>query len=398
MILIAQIKSIDLNKGTCKVHIPQFDLPNSTAPAILEAYICTLPGIYNGYNVDDSVWVAFEKNLLDNPVILGHLGAPAICDSAAGGAIVGKNLTISEKVLLPKDVEFNTAETDFNSIAKIIAKLKSLTENTGSTGDLPTTLVELQNTLTALDARLKNIEQNGLPDTPTPEPDPEPGYDGEITDYIKNHEVTTYLPFNGDIIDKCGNTTTAHGELAFIKENYFGSSVSVDEGYVTLDDFNPGQNSFTVSLWLNANTIPSGNDPCIFSNQNWNRGVNGGFTLTINSQNITLNIGNGSSSLKCSVNHPSTYTDSWMHVLAVVDRTANKIGVCVDFGTLKLMDLSEAFRIDFNTIYKANIGQDGTGKYKYPLLAAINEFMIFDGAFNQDDVNNLKAYYNNKTN
>jgi hypothetical protein len=158
MILIAQIKSIDLNKGTCKVHIPQFDLPNSTAPAILEAYICTLPGIYNGYNVDDSVWVAFEKNLLDNPVILGHLGAPAICDSAAGGAIVGKNLTISERVLLPKDVEFDTAETDFNSIAKIIAKLKSLTENTNSTGDLPTTLGELQNTLTTLDTRLKNIE------------------------------------------------------------------------------------------------------------------------------------------------------------------------------------------------------------------------------------------------
>ena len=198
MILIAQIKSIDLNKGTCKVHIPQFDLPNSTAPAILEAYICTLPGIYNGYNVDDSVWVAFEKNLLDNPVILGHLGAPAICDSAAGGAIVGKNLTISERVLLPKDVEFNTAETDFNSIAKIIAKLKSLTENTDSTGDLPTTLNSLQGAIDQYDIRIKNLEAHtddgtGNPSTPSSPTGSDPKLSALTHSNISNSWPKSYL-------------------------------------------------------------------------------------------------------------------------------------------------------------------------------------------------------------
>ncbi len=401
MILTAQIKAIDLAKGTCKVHIPQFDLPNSTSPAILEAYICTLPGIYNGYNIDDSVWVVFEKNLIDSPVVLGHLGVPNICENAAGGAIKGKSLTISERVMLPKDVEFNTAETDFNSIAKIIAKLKTLSENTGSTGDLPTTLNNLQNTLDALDIRLKNIERNGFPDTPTPEPEPEPTPDLDIEDYIKNHPLNTYIPFNGDITDKKGHTTSSSGTLIFNKENYFGQSVTLGEGYVILNDFNPGSNSFTVAFWINPNTIATSYDPCIFSNQNWSRGGNVGITLAMTAENLVLNLGNGYQALKCIAQHSADYTGNWMHVIAIVDRATNKLSLISNFDyehNRVTIDLAPEWRMDFTTQYSFNIGQDGTGRYQYPLNASINEFVIFDGAFTQADVNSLKTYYNNKTN
>lgn len=405
MVLSAVIEAVNYNTGLCSVNIPDLQSAADSGPVVREAVILETPGIRTKYSVGDKVWVAFIRDEKRYPIVIGHILTNQL-DSVGGLAQVD-SLDVFTSAILPHNTSIQNADDEYNSLLKIINKLKATASFIETYKGLDPKLKEILATLDVsqkaiidIDSRLKAIEQNGLPDTsiPDPEPEPEPGYDGDITDYIKNYEVITYLPFNGDIIDKCGNTTTAHGELAFIKENYFGSSVSVDEGYVTLDEFNPGQNSFTVSFWLNANTIPSGNDPCIFSNQNWNSGANGGFTLTINSQNITLNIGNGSSSLKCSVNHPSMYTDSWMHVLAVVDRTANKIGVCVDFGTLKLIDLPEAFRGDLSTIHTANIGQDGTGKYKYPLRAAINEFMIFDGAFNQDDTNNLKAYYTNKTN
>jgi hypothetical protein len=47
-----------------------------------------------------------------------------------------------------------------------------------------------------------------------------------------------------------------------------------------------------------------------------------------------------------------------------------------------------------NTIYNClNIGQDGTGDYEYSLPAVLDELMIFDGAFNQDDVDMLAEYY-----
>lgn len=46
-----------------------------------------------------------------------------------------------------------------------------------------------------------------------------------------------------------------------------------------------------------------------------------------------------------------------------------------------------------DTQYTANIGQDGTGAYNVPLPATVDEFMIFDGAFDQTDVEALKAYY-----
>ena len=49
----------------------RFEIDNdeiiSTAP------ISNTPGSYNGYKVDDVVWVAFEDGSMDSPVVIGKL-------------------------------------------------------------------------------------------------------------------------------------------------------------------------------------------------------------------------------------------------------------------------------------------------------------------------------------
>lgn len=223
------------------------------------------------------------------------------------------------------------------------------------------------------------------------EPTPQKGSDNYVTNYITDHELNTYLTFDGDITDSCAGTTTQGGKLYFVEDGYFGNGVSLDDGYVALNDFKPGESSYTFALWINTKTISS--DPCVFSNKNWNTGKNLGFALTIRSSGVSLNLGNGSARVDCTATLPTDYTEGWMHVLAFIDTENDKIGVCIDFGTIVTVDIPESLRVSMDTQYSANIGQDGTGAYNVPLPATVDEFMIFDGAFDQTDVEALKAYY-----
>ena len=224
------------------------------------------------------------------------------------------------------------------------------------------------------------------------EPTPEEGSDGYVTNYIKDHELNTYLTFDGNIADNCGGTTAQGGNLYFVEDGYFGKGVSLDDGYVTLNNFKPGSDSYTFAFWINTKAITS--DPCIISNKNWNSGMNLGFTLTIRASGVAMNIGNGSTRADCVAALPTDYTEGWMHVLAFIDRTNNKIGVCLDFGTIVTVDIPSALQgLSMDTNYVTNIGQDGTGKYGAALPATIDELMIFEGAFDEADINALKEYY-----
>lgn len=164
MILKAQIVSIDYNTGSCQVHIPQFDLASSTSAAILTAQFCETPGVYKGYNVSDLVWVAFEKNLIDEPVVIGHLGVPLTTDNAKGGALLGQTLEIQTRAQLPKETFIKTAESDYDSLVKIINKVKGLEEATKAVGDLPTLLDSYQNTLNFLDEKINQLNTFESPD------------------------------------------------------------------------------------------------------------------------------------------------------------------------------------------------------------------------------------------
>ena len=223
------------------------------------------------------------------------------------------------------------------------------------------------------------------------EPTPEKGSEGYVTNYIKDHGLNTYMTFDGDISNNCTGTTAQGGNLYFVEDGYFGQGVAIDDGYVKLNNFAPGTGSFTIAFWINTKAITS--DPCIFSNKNWQTGANSGFALAIRSGEIALNLGNGGARVDCKAPLPTDYTEGWMHVLAFVDRVNNKVGVCIDLGTIVTVDIPEALRISLDTQYSANIGQDGTGRYNASVPATIDEFMIFDGAFDQADVDSLKAYY-----
>ena len=223
---------------------------------------------------------------------------------------------------------------------------------------------------------------------------PEKDSEGYVTNFVKGHELSTYFTFDGDITDEMGGSTKQGGTLSY-EDAYFGQGVVLNNGYVSLSNYTPGTDSFTVAFWVKKDNS-NGEDPCVFSNKNWKTGKNSGLAFTIrNSNDVRLNFGDGSNRVDCDVKLPTNYKEGWMHIIAIVDRENNKIGVCIDFQTVIFVDIPDSLKADsLDTSYSVlNIGQDGTGKYGISLDATLDEFMIFEGAFDQEDVYDLAAYY-----
>ena len=222
-------------------------------------------------------------------------------------------------------------------------------------------------------------------------PTPTVGSEGYISNFIADKKLTTYLTFDGDIIDACGGTTAQTGNLYFV-EGYFGRGVSLNDGCVSIPDYAPGTDSFSVSLWMNTTGVSS--DPALFSNKDWRSGSNPGYVFSLDSNGtVRFNLGNGTDRADMPVNLPHDYNTGWVHLLLVVDRAAGTVKIAYDFGNFQTLILPETLKdASFNGYDVLNIGQDGTGAYS-PLAATLDEFMIFDGVLTAEDVAALKAYY-----
>lgn len=220
-------------------------------------------------------------------------------------------------------------------------------------------------------------------------PTPEKGSGKYITDFV-DKPLDKYLTFDGNVSDACGGNTTSEGKLSFV-DGYFGQGVALDNGYVSIPDYVPGKKSFSISLWIKSEGV--GSDPAIVSNKDWANGSNAGFVLAFREADIKFNAGDGSSRMDVEYTLPSDFAQGWMHVLLVVDRTAGEIRFCYDFGEMQTSKIPASLQdADFGAFDCLNIGQDGTGMMG-SLPAAIDEFMLFDGALTQSDVAKLAEYY-----
>lgn len=129
MITAAEIQSIDFNSNSCIVRIPFFETVNTLEPFTIEAKICIQPGIYNGYDIGDTVWVDFIDDIKGKPLVIGKIyKGSKIEDSLTGGAIHSSELAVANSAKLPKNTTFTDIDTNFNSISKIADSLKTIAE------------------------------------------------------------------------------------------------------------------------------------------------------------------------------------------------------------------------------------------------------------------------------
>ena len=179
----------------------------------------------------------------------------------------------------------------------------------------------------------------------------------------------------------------------------------------------PGTDSFTLSFWVKNKGITGvGNypDPVLVSNKDWSKsGWSSGFALGWEVQkqegkNVLLfSVGSGEEGKRADVRYtlPDSYENEWLHIIAVVDRENETVKFYINFTPVDddkcfdkggnqntSLDNVKGLSFDWEDRY-INIGQDGTGNYKFSLNAIIDEFIYFDDALTAEDVAKLADYY-----
>ncbi len=222
---------------------------------------------------------------------------------------------------------------------------------------------------------------------------PAAGSGRNVADTLDADRLALYLPFDGDSKDVTGGIETeANGKLYFV-DGFFGQSIELDDGYVSLKDFSVGSDSFSVGFFLKTPGVDG--DPSIISNKNWNSGTNVGFILALQDGHLRFNAGNGKS-LNFGLNYslPDNYRDGWMYVMLTVDREAMRVGVSIDFDEPVYQALDPQFtQMSFDALEQTCIGQDGTGAYPINLRAQLDEFVVVKGVVNGDELAALKTAY-----
>ncbi len=139
MLTKAIIQNIDYTKNICKVRIPLFENASRNVNIIeAEAQINIVPGIYNSYKTGDIVFIGFEENKMELPVILGKLFVSASTEiSDHRGNISGNSMTITDTVQLPYSTVFNYDK---------IAQNKALYKDLNTPKKLADGIIDLQRT------------------------------------------------------------------------------------------------------------------------------------------------------------------------------------------------------------------------------------------------------------
>lgn len=125
MLQPALITNIDYIKRTCDLYLTDEMGTADAEPAIITgAVFAECPGVNNGYQIGDKVWVGFIRGAKHDPVVLGLIEAPI---GNATSAISGKSLEVLDKASLPVTTGFTGADKDYNTLTKLIHKLKAAT-------------------------------------------------------------------------------------------------------------------------------------------------------------------------------------------------------------------------------------------------------------------------------
>jgi hypothetical protein len=127
LITKAIIKSINATGTRCTVEIPLFKSASMTKPVEATALINIPPGIFNNLKVNDIVFIGFEENAMEKPIILGKLFTGASEGNIRGGGGVFNNLTVNSTANLPATTTFTFPQTPQNEY-KDFTSLKSIAD------------------------------------------------------------------------------------------------------------------------------------------------------------------------------------------------------------------------------------------------------------------------------
>ena len=150
MITKGIIKSINFLSNTCVVRLPLYESVRSSE-VTAKATFSIAPGIYNGYKVGDVVFVDFEDNRIELPVIIGKLFISVNDEKTSyRGSISADSIDVKNDFTLPTSTKIRWDGKDSKTVGVDgnFSSYKTL-------GDILTRLKQTENSLN--DARIQFV-------------------------------------------------------------------------------------------------------------------------------------------------------------------------------------------------------------------------------------------------
>ena len=133
MITKAVILAKEPNTNKYTIRLPLLETAASTEPFKIDATVCCDDGVTNPFNIGDVVFVSFEDNLYDKPVILGKLSREGLLDYSertVGASYLMKGLTVKGKTQLSDD--FQLGYITYSDLFNLIQKVQNLEDKIGT--------------------------------------------------------------------------------------------------------------------------------------------------------------------------------------------------------------------------------------------------------------------------
>lgn len=215
--------------------------------------------------------------------------------------------------------------------------------------------------------------------------------------------LLNYYPF-----DKKNFRDLEIHDTVSLGEGYFDKAVVLDDGYLTMDSFDPDKSSFTLAAWIktpspHSQEVVFANLPVRGFTEKLPEELIDGFVLTVIRNTFVippvhttrLDLVSNGRAFNVEAALPTDFQFGWVHLAMVVDREKGIISLYHDFKKVA-STLAWGLRKGnpLSGVRKGIVvGQDGVESCETKCGLSMDELMVFGGALTDEDLAKLAQYY-----
>lgn len=227
-----------------------------------------------------------------------------------------------------------------------------------------------------------------------------PAFRGEngLTKYFDEKKIKLAMFFDNEIKDETGkNSFTEEGIIKYYSTGVRGARGEFGStGFATTEDLTFGENSFSLAFWIKLDKSLD-EEVCICGTQDWfwQRRDSKGFSQCFRSGNTQFTISNGTDRLELVTPYHDDVSDGWLHCVTVVDKEKKELRVYHNFKLVRICRIEDKYLCDLDGL-PFTVGNDAAHQHNdkyFHYIFNMDDLFIFDGAFEQTDVDKLKKYY-----
>ena len=208
-------------------------------------------------------------------------------------------------------------------------------------------------------------------------------------------DLRTALFFEGEVADACGAADVeAVGRIKYYGTGVYGRCAELGKrGHVKMPTVKPGADSFTVSLYIRRDSAePMDCAPTLFGTKNRRTGESDGFTFLYAGNLNAVKIWKDETEHFLPLALPEDAI-GWVNFTIVFDRDAGVIRQYCNFepcaeAVIPAELAGESFDADTFTV-----GNDASGTENEYINLMYDDFLLYEGALSETDVNILREYY-----